>query len=65
VAIWARCNEPVNREVVTWRTDALPDDWQQRRDQWEFAHAASAILHGVSVAALLAAVLRDAPGGEP
>jgi hypothetical protein len=65
VVIWACCNEPVNREVVTWSADALPHDWQQRRDQWEFAHAASAILHGVSVAALLVAALRDAPEGEP
>jgi hypothetical protein len=65
VALWARFNEPVNREIVTWWADALPADWQQRRDQWEFAHAASAVLHGVSMAALLVAALRDAPGGEP
>jgi hypothetical protein len=65
VAIWRFANEPVNREVVTWRADALPADWEQRRDQWEFAHAASAVLHGVGLAALLAAALRDEPGDEP
>jgi hypothetical protein len=59
VAIWARFNEPVNREIVTWQVDALPVDWQQRRDQWEFAHAASAGLHAVGQVALLVAALRD------
>ena len=64
VAIWARFNEPVNREIAAWRADALPAGWRQRRDQWEFAHAASAILHGASLATLVVAALRDAPGGE-
>jgi len=59
VAIWAWFNEPVNRELVEWQADALPADWERRRDQWEFAHAASAALHTVSLAALLVAALRD------
>jgi hypothetical protein len=59
VAIWARGNEPVNREIVTWRADALPANWRDRRDQWEFAHAASALLHAVSLMALLIAALSD------
>jgi hypothetical protein len=59
VAIWARFNEPVNREIVTWQADALPADWQQRRRQWELAHAASAGLHAAGVMALLVAALRD------
>jgi hypothetical protein len=59
VAIWARFNEPVNREIVNWQADDLPIDWRQRRDQWEFAHAASALLHGVSLAALFGAALND------
>jgi hypothetical protein len=59
VAIWAGCNEPVNRELVEWQADALPADWERRRDQWEFAHAASAGLHAASQVALLVAALRD------
>jgi hypothetical protein len=59
VALWARFNEPVNREIVTWQADALPADWERRRDQWEFAHAASAGLHAASQVALLVATLRD------
>ena len=65
VAVWARFNEPVNRELVEWQADALPTDWERRRDQWEFAHAASAVLHGIGLAMLLVAALRDAPADEP
>jgi hypothetical protein len=59
VAIWARFNQPVNREIGSWRADALPPNWAERRDQWEFAHAASAACHAVSLAALTAAALWD------
>jgi AcrR family transcriptional regulator len=59
IGIWARFNEPVNREIATWNTAALPDDWRERRDQWEFAHATSAGLHAISLSALLVAALRD------
>jgi hypothetical protein len=59
VAIWAWFNEPVNRELAEWQADALPADWERRRNQWEFAHAGSAALHTVSLAALLIAALRD------
>jgi hypothetical protein len=59
IAIWARFNEPVNREIVTWRENTLPANWRERRDQWEFAHAASAVLHAISLVALLSAVLSD------
>jgi len=59
VAIWARFNQPVNREIGTWRADALPPNWAKRRDQWEYAHAASAACHAVSLAALTAAALWD------
>ncbi len=58
VVIWARFNEPVNREVVRWDPAALPEDWAAQRDQWEFAHAASALLHTVGLSALLVSVLR-------
>ena len=58
VVIWARFNEPVNREVVHWDPAALPADWATRRDQWEFAHAASALLHLLGLSALLVSALR-------
>jgi hypothetical protein len=59
VAIWARFNQPVNREISSWRADALPPNWAERRDQWEYAHAVSAACHAVSLATLTAAALWD------
>jgi hypothetical protein len=58
VVIWAQFNEPVNREIVRWDPTALPDDWAARRDQWEFAHAASALLHIIGLSALIVNALR-------
>lgn len=59
IAIWAARNEPVNREVPKWNPDALPADWEKRRDQWEFAHATSAGLHALGFGALAAAAITD------
>lgn len=53
VALWRFGNEPVNRQVARWTADDLPQDWRARRDQWEFAHAASAALHTLAFTALL------------
>jgi hypothetical protein len=38
-----------------------PPDWKQRRDQWEFAHAASAVVHALGLGSLIAATLADSP----
>lgn len=54
VAVWWLRNEPVNREVADWKPDQLPDDWEQRRDQWEYAHATSAALHAVALGLIVA-----------
>lgn len=60
VGIWANANEPVNREIVHWDPEHLPSDWRERRDQWEFGHALTAMLHLVGFAALLAPTGRRA-----
>lgn len=61
LAISAHDNEPVNRDIVPRRGDALPADWEQQRDQWAVAHAACAGLHSVSQTAFLIAGRRDEP----
>jgi hypothetical protein len=63
VAIWARFNEPVNRAVVAWEAEGLPPDWARQRDQWEYAHATSAVLHAVGLSAALIGALRDEDAG--
>lgn len=59
VGIWWFLNEPVNREVVEWKPDYLPDDWEQLRDQWEYAHATSAALHALALGLVVAGRVRE------
>jgi hypothetical protein len=48
-------NFPANRATDNWAT--LPADWETLRQQWEFAHAASALLNLGALIALLEALL--------
>lgn len=47
---------PANRATANWT--ALPDNWIALRTQWEYSHAASAILNLVALLAVILAVLR-------
>lgn len=59
VGIWAKFNEPVNQDGATWPERGIPVDWEQKRDQWEFAHATSAAVHTLGMGELVVATLRD------
>jgi hypothetical protein len=51
--------QPANRATRNWAV--LPDNWMQLRNQWEYSHAASAVLNLIALFALLyAAVSKDA-----
>ena len=47
---------PANRATANW--SALPDNWIALRTQWEYSHAASAVLNLVALLAVMLAVLR-------
>jgi hypothetical protein len=52
--------QPVNRATRNW-TVLPPENWQQLRRQWEYSHAASAVLNLIALFALLyAAAGREA-----
>jgi hypothetical protein len=55
---------PVNRTMAGWPLDAIPADWSEWRDQWEYAHAARAVLQFVALGALVLSIVRETPG-EP
>jgi hypothetical protein len=38
VLFW-RVVRPENVAIARWRLDAVPTDWQTRRDRWEYGHA--------------------------
>jgi hypothetical protein len=44
--------QPVNVEMVQWRLDAIPEDWTDRRDRWEYGHAVRAGLVTAALGAL-------------
>ena len=47
---------PANRATANWTV--LPDNWIALRAQWEYSHAASAVLNLVALLAVILAVLR-------
>lgn len=51
--------QPVNAEMVRWRLDAIPRDWTDRRDRWEYGHAVRAGLVTAALGALTLTHVRD------
>jgi hypothetical protein len=49
---------PANQATQNWTF--VPENWMELRAQWEYSHAAAALLNMVAFVALLASVLRAA-----
>jgi hypothetical protein len=60
-AAWWVFVAPVNAEISTWTPDAIPGDWTWWRSQWEYTHAARAILEILGLSALVLSVLVETP----
>ena len=52
---------PVNATMAPLTPDTLPANWMGLRDQWEYTHAARAVLHIIALGALVVSLLRDVP----
>lgn len=48
---------PVNNQMLGWSPDSLPPDFATWRNQWEYAHAARALLQIIGLGALVASLL--------
>jgi hypothetical protein len=48
---------PANKTMSGWRLDSIPSNWEQWRDQWEYSHAARAVLVTGALGALVLSVL--------
>ena len=55
-AVWVVFTEPVNNQVLQW-TNALPHDWNQLREQWEFSQLIRFLLHLTGLVLLAASLL--------
>jgi hypothetical protein len=52
--------QPANRATRNWTV--LPENWMQLRKQWEYSHAASAVLNLIALFALLYAAVSQESG---
>jgi membrane-bound metal-dependent hydrolase YbcI (DUF457 family) len=51
--------QPANSTMASWSLDAIPDNWTQWRNRWEYAHAARAVLEFGAFGALVISLLRE------
>jgi hypothetical protein len=52
---------PVNATIATLTPENLPLDWMRLRNQWEYTHAARAVLQIIALAALVHSILVETP----
>jgi len=55
LAVFWGATAPVNRATENWTM--LPGNWQSLRAQWEYSHAARAVLYVLALGALVMSVL--------
>lgn len=64
LVLWLVFIAPVNAELATWTPTSFPVDWARYRDQWEYTHAANAIIKIAALSSLVLSVIvetRDEP----
>lgn len=64
-AAWWAFIYPVNRELLRWTADTLPQNWTAFRDQWEYTHSARAVLMFIALGALLYSLIYELPNEPP
>ncbi|HEY7568228.1 MAG TPA: DUF1772 domain-containing protein [Gemmatimonadaceae bacterium] len=64
-AAWWLFVYPVNRELLTWTMDTMPQNWMDFRDQWEYTNAARAGLMFIALGALVISLIRETPDADP
>jgi Domain of unknown function (DUF1772) len=52
---------PVNATIAALTLETLPADWMALRNQWEYTHAARAVLQIVALGALAISILVETP----
>jgi hypothetical protein len=58
---WIMLVAPMNVEFGRWLTNPVPLDWTRYRDQWEYAHAANAMIKFIGLSLLVISVLVGTP----
>jgi hypothetical protein len=58
-AIFWTTVQPANQTMFTWKLDAIPQEWIGWRNQWEYSHAARAVLVTAALAMLAAEAVNE------
>ena len=56
---------PVNATMGPLTPETLPPEWVRLRNQWEYTHAARAVLQIIALAALVLSILVETPANVP
>jgi hypothetical protein len=59
LAVFFTWTEPANRATDYWTT--IPANWAALRDQWEYSHAANAVITFIALCAVTVSVLTRKP----
>lgn len=55
---------PVNAAMAPLTAETLPANWSALRDQWEYAHAARAVLQLLGLGAIVMSLILETPNGR-
>jgi uncharacterized membrane protein len=58
-------NVPIDRQIQSWTTAALPADWRAIRDRWEFYHGLRTLVSLAALTCLFASTLSAAWRAAP
>src|SRR5262245_61983141 len=58
-------NVPIDRQIQSWTTAALPPDWRAIRDRWEFYHGVRTLASVGALACLFASTLSTGSRSAP
>jgi hypothetical protein len=53
--VWFGFTNPVREPMAPWTAASMPNDWSQRRSQWQYSHLARLALHLTAFISLVAA----------
>lgn len=59
--VWLSVVAPANTEFAGWLTKPIPTDFAGWRKQWEYGHAARAVMHIIGLSLLLWSIIIETP----
>jgi hypothetical protein len=64
LAAWIVFVAPANAQIAQWTPQSMPGDWTRWRRQWEYAHAARAVLLIIGLGLIVQSLLAETKRGS-